>query len=173
MAETGRNRSINRKKCQLKELEQQLEDSTTTMHAVYKELRQMLLLRKKTQLLSPLAQQRVLSDLDARLFALQRHRSEPNKGELSQAREEANVDSLTCLHNVSGQEVSVWLDQSHLGDHVHTLVNLLDGQTWSLESEYDKSRPSSCLDPRGIEIQVPAYGYLWLAAHRGDFTAKA
>jgi len=91
VAETGRARTINRRKWDVDELARRLDDPATVAHRVFGELTHRLRIRAGQPAFAPERSQRVL-DLDPRLFAVQRGRDER---------------AVICLHNVSAESVAV------------------------------------------------------------------
>lgn len=94
--ETGRNRTINRQKCDRGMLEEELNDPSSLRSRVFKRYTQLLKLRSASAAFHPHSSQQIL-DYGAPLFALLR--ISPNEGE-----------RVLCLHNVSPQPCVVTLN---------------------------------------------------------------
>jgi sucrose phosphorylase len=90
---TGRNRTINRQKFDLSTLENELEDSASLRHRVFRPYAQLLRARGASSAFHPHGSQQVL-DCGKTIFALLR--CSPDGGE-----------RVLCLHNVSGQSQHV------------------------------------------------------------------
>ena len=110
VTETGRARSINRRKWREDELVRQLDDPSSAAHRVFDELTSRLRARAGHPAFHPDQPQKVL-DLDPRLFALQR-------GDGEQA--------VVCLHNVSSEGVE--LQRSHLPGSGQVWHDILTGK---------------------------------------------
>lgn len=95
VAQTGRNRTINRQKFMRNELEQELEDATSIRARVFTQYSALLRLRKTLPVFHPAAAQEV-HDFGATIFAVKRTTGDGV--------------ALLALHNVSGQEVECPLD---------------------------------------------------------------
>ena len=94
--QTSRNRTINREKCQLDELQNELADSNSLRSMVFAHYSQLLLVRRNSSAFHPHGMQNVL-DIHSSIFAIER--VSPNK--------KAHV---LCLHNVSAQEITFSTD---------------------------------------------------------------
>ena len=90
--QTGRNRTINRQKCQFEELQSQLADEDSLRSKVFSKYTQLLTARRTTSAFDPHSRQNVL-DLHPAVFAVERI---PPDGSTN----------VLCLHNVSRQAVS-------------------------------------------------------------------
>ncbi|WP_088043459.1 alpha-amylase family glycosyl hydrolase [Bacillus sp. EAC] len=88
---TGMNRSINRQKYILEEIEKELNNQETLRHKVFKELTNIIRVRKEEALFHPNAKMEVL-ELGDKIFALKRVK---------------DSESLVVLHNLSNDEVQV------------------------------------------------------------------
>jgi sucrose phosphorylase len=114
--QTGRQRSINRQKCDLASLESALADSASLRSRVFRGYAQLLRARTATPAFHPHGAQQVIHQAGApAVFALLR--IAPEGG-----------DRVVCLHNVSGQPQPAQLDAraSQLG-RVAGLTDLVDG----------------------------------------------
>jgi glycosidase len=100
VAQTGRARTINRHKWDLRSLEAALAEPGHPTAVVFRELSRRLRIRRKCRALRPGSLQEVLT-LDDRLFAVRR-------GSAAQ--------QLLCLHNVSGETITLELDARMKGD---------------------------------------------------------
>jgi len=89
--QTGRNRTINREKCQLDQLQNELADDKSLRSKVFTRYRQLLTARSNTPAFHPHGTQNIL-DLHPAVFAVERI----SPDEKSRA---------WCLHNVSTQEI--------------------------------------------------------------------
>ena len=96
VVETGRNRTINRRKFDRSHLEAELEDPNSVAHRVYDGYRRLLEYRTSEACFHPAGAQRVL-DCNPALFILLR--SSPN-----------GADRMLCIHNVSGSGQSCLID---------------------------------------------------------------
>jgi len=90
--QTGRNRTINREKCQFNELQNQLADETTLRYKVFTRYAALLKVRSSTPAFHPHGKQNIL-DLHSSVFAVERISPD----------EKSHV---LCLHNASGETVS-------------------------------------------------------------------
>ena len=88
---TGRNRTINREKCQLSDLQRELADENSLRGKVYRAYRKLLKARSSTPAFHPHGSQKVL-DLHPSVFAIERVSPDGNS-------------CVLCLHNVSAAEV--------------------------------------------------------------------
>ena len=90
--QTGRNRTINREKCQLDELQNQLADANSLRSKVFTKYSQLLKMRSNSSAFDPHGKQNIV-DLHPSVFALERISPD---GETH----------ILCLHNVSQQTVT-------------------------------------------------------------------
>ncbi len=90
--QTGRNRTINREKCDLHSLQRELADSKSLRARVFARYRQLLSARRSSSAFHPHGRQKVL-DLHSAVFALER--VSPNE-----------KSRVLCLHNVSAQKTT-------------------------------------------------------------------
>ncbi|MBA3925654.1 alpha-amylase family glycosyl hydrolase [Listeria rustica] len=91
VAETGHNRSINRKKYPISEIEMGLADEKTLMHRTFEGIKEMIQVRKTQGLFHPNVPMEVV-DLGKEIFAIRRV--------------DASGDSVLALHNLSDQPIS-------------------------------------------------------------------
>jgi glucosylglycerate phosphorylase len=119
--QTGRNRTINREKCQLNEIRSQLEDENSLRAKVFGRYRSLLLARKSSPAFHPHGSQTIL-DLHPAVFAVER--TSPD-----------GSSRVLCLHNVSGEKCS-------FAAHVEGSTDLFTGQL--------ASGPTITLDPYQI-----------------------
>ncbi|WP_430534732.1 alpha-amylase family glycosyl hydrolase [Listeria rocourtiae] len=91
VAETGHNRSINRKKYPLSEIEVGLADEKTLMHRTFEGIKELIQVRKGQTLFHPNVPMEVV-DLGKEIFAIKRVG--------------ASGDSILVVHNLSNQSVS-------------------------------------------------------------------
>jgi sucrose phosphorylase len=94
--QTGRARSINREKFQLRELEHKLKDESSRQAKVLKAYTHILKVRKDQPAFTPLAAQQILN-IDPRIFSLLRYT-------------DGKDDRILCLINISDQEVELTID---------------------------------------------------------------
>jgi glucosylglycerate phosphorylase len=89
--QTGRNRTINREKCQLDQLQNELADKNSLRSKVFTHYRQLLLARRNTPAFHPHGNQKIL-DLHPSVFAIERISPDEKS-------------RVLCLHNVSEKQV--------------------------------------------------------------------
>lgn len=124
VAETGRNRTINRRKFQRAELEAELADPESIPHQVFTRYRDLLRVRTAEPAFHPNGGQQVI-DLHPALFSF--IRSAPDGG-----------SQVICIHNVSGNAVPVEIDLKALGlTPGQALVDLIGGERYQVD---DKGR---------------------------------
>jgi sucrose phosphorylase len=117
VAETGRNRTINRQKFDRARLETELADPGSLRSQVYTAYRTLLRARAVEPAFDPYGEQRVL-DVGAGVFALLRLAPEGGA-------------PVLCLHNVSDQTQTVRLGVSEIGSRLGVWVDLLTGEEQS------------------------------------------
>ncbi|KMT62927.1 alpha-amylase family glycosyl hydrolase [Paenilisteria newyorkensis] len=91
VAQTGHNRSINRKKYPISEIETGLADDKTLMHRTFEGIKEMIQVRKTQALFHPNVPMEVV-DLGKEIFAIRRV--------------DASGNSILVLHNLSDQPIS-------------------------------------------------------------------
>jgi glycosidase len=91
--QTGRNRTINRKKCQLDELQNKLADNNSMRAKVFTRFRKLLLARSSSPAFHPHGMQNIL-DVHPSVFAIERISPDGKSHAL-------------CLHNVCAQEITL------------------------------------------------------------------
>lgn len=91
VAQTGHNRSINRKKYPISEIETGLADDKTLMHRTFEGIKEMIQVRKPQALFHPNVPMEVV-DLGKEIFAIRRV--------------DASGNSILVLHNLSDQPIS-------------------------------------------------------------------
>jgi sucrose phosphorylase len=143
VALTGRNRTINRQKLDLAELEARLADPHSLRSAVFNRLAGLLIARAGHPAFHPYGTQHVL-ELDDKLFALLR--SSPD-----------GRQSVLCVHNVSADIVLANIDPRSLPFSVG--ANLLDLIT---RASYARDQIQS--------LSLSPYQVLWLAATSSRLT---
>ena len=117
VAQTGRNRTINRQKFGRAELEAELADTHSIRHQVFSAYTHLLRQRAAHPAFHPHGQQQVIFE-DEALFILFRRSPDGRK-------------QVLCLHNVSGQEQSC-----HLGDDLSgPLIDLVSGERYNATDE--------------------------------------
>jgi len=122
VAQTGRNRTINRRKFQRAELEAELADPNSIAHQVFTRYRELLRVRTAEPAFHPNGGQQVI-DLHPALFAF--IRSAPDGG-----------SQVLCIHNVSDDEVAVEIDLKALGlTPGQALVDLVGGERYEMDDE--------------------------------------
>ncbi|MCC6188639.1 MAG: sugar phosphorylase [Anaerolineales bacterium] len=137
VAQTGRNRTINRQKLDLEALRAELGTAGHRRQAVYHRFAQLLRARASTPAFHPLGGQRVLDCGEAILALL---RVSPS----AQAR-------ALCLHNVSVQAQRLSLDLAGLDWGAARARDLLDGRVLAGDNN------------RRLEVTLDPYGVAWLA----------
>jgi sucrose phosphorylase len=115
VAQTGRNRTINRQKLDRAQLERELADPASVRHQVSAAYRRLLRARAADPAFHPYGRQRVLT-LDEGVFALLR--TSPGDG-----------SRVVCLHNVSDQTRTVQLRPDELDLQAGTWRDLISGET--------------------------------------------
>jgi sucrose phosphorylase len=90
--QTGRNRTINREKCQIDKLKNELADENSLRSKVFTRYRQLLLARRSTPAFHPHGKQKIL-DVHPSVFAVERISPEEKS-------------RVLCLHNVCPTQVS-------------------------------------------------------------------
>ncbi len=90
--QTGRNRTINREKCQLDELQNELEDEDSLRSKVFTRYSQLLKARSSSSAFHPHGTQKIL-DVHPSVFAVERISPDGESRAL-------------CLHNVSAKEIT-------------------------------------------------------------------
>jgi sucrose phosphorylase len=119
LEETGRARTINRKKFQLAALEKELGDKSSRAAKILESYSHFLEVRQGQPSFKPLASQQILN-IDKRLFSLLRHLDD---GE----------ESILCLVNISNQEVDLSIEILGI-DPKSSWEDLLTGQEFTLSS---------------------------------------
>ena len=105
--QTGRNRTINREKCDLDSLQRELADPQSLRARVFTRFRQLLSARSSSPAFHPHGTQKVL-DVHPSVFALER--SSPDQ-----------KSRVLCLHNVSPQRINI-------STHYGSALDLFTGQ---------------------------------------------
>jgi sucrose phosphorylase len=91
--QTGRNRTINREKCQLDELQNELADENSLRAKVFSRYCQLLKARSSSPAFHPHGTQKIV-DLHPSIFAVERISPDKNS-------------RMLCLHNVSAEKVVI------------------------------------------------------------------
>ncbi len=133
VAQTGRNRTINRQKFERSTLERALADPGSLRHQVFAAYRRLLHARTADPAFHPLGRQRVLFLTEA-VFALLR--TAP-----------AGDSHVLCLHNVSGRPQSISLSSALRGISSEAWRDLLSGEICEGGAE---------------QISLPPYAVRWL-----------
>ncbi len=137
VAQTGRNRTINREKLDVAALDEHLADPHHLRHIVFQRFAQLLRARSSSRAFHPLGQQTVLN-LGEGVFALLR----------------ASPDGSTravCLHDVGGAGATVRLDLSDLHWGTNAARDLVDGRGLSADNA------------GWLSVPLAPYGVVWLA----------
>jgi len=116
---TGRARSINRKKFQLKNFEKELKNKSTRTSQVFDAYTHYLKIRKEQRAFNPLSPQEIL-EIDQRVFALLRSTAD-------------GTESVLCLINISDQDISLSMDKK-IGDPNSVWIDLLAGNRYKFNS---------------------------------------
>jgi sucrose phosphorylase len=135
IARTGRNRSINRQKFDRSALEQALADPASLRSRVLAAYRHLLQARGSQPAFHPYGQQQVLH-LHERVFSLLRISPQGDKRTL-------------CLHNVSGQALSIETSVEGILPQASTCRDLLTAEAYPLESGR-------------LVLSLPPYAVRWL-----------
>ena len=90
--QTGRNRTINREKCDLEKLQSELADTNSLRAKVFARYRQLLLARSSSSAFHPHGVQNI-QDIHPAVFAVERISTD-------------KISHVLCLHNVSAQEIA-------------------------------------------------------------------
>jgi sucrose phosphorylase len=135
VADTGRARSVNRRKFQRAELERELADPRTVRYRVFQAYRALLQARASQPAFHPEGAQRVLS-LHEGVFALLR--TSPD-----------GQHRVLCLHNASPMAAEVALVPAALDTRPGTWRDLLSGDELTAEGD-------------GTALELEPYGVVWL-----------
>jgi sucrose phosphorylase len=135
VAQTGRNRTINREKLDTDTLEQELSDPHSLRHQVFDAYRHLLDARAAEPAFHPHGAQLVL-DLDRHVFALLR--TSPD-----------NRSRVLCIHNVSDQARPLCLDPTEFDTPAGIWRDLLTDHTYELGQD-------------STTLSLPPYAVLWL-----------
>jgi glycosidase len=137
VAQTGRNRTINRQKLDRASLERELADPTSLRHRVFTSYAALLRARATEPAFHPFGEQRVLA-LDRGVFAVLRIAPEGGR-------------RVLCLNNVSASERRVSVAAVDLEAGGGPWFDLLTGKTYSLERDV-------------LSVELPPYAVCWLRA---------
>jgi sucrose phosphorylase len=135
VAQTGRNRTINRQKFDRAHLERELADPGSVRSRVFAAYRDLLHARASEAAFHPLGRQKVL-DAGEGVFALLRVAGQ-------------GKSRVFCLHNVSGEPQVVHLRQEDLGAPTSVLRDLISGEEISMGGE-------------GFSLALSPYTVSWL-----------
>ena len=139
---TGVNRTINRKKFRMEELEKEMADETSLVRRVFDGYIKMLNVRRKEKVFNPLSSQRILTTEGA-VFGLLRYVD--------------LKDGVICLNNTSPNRLDVKLSLSELG-----LENVSDGITLNFKDLLSqRNYPLSVVDG-SLSVELGGYDTLWL-----------
>lgn len=103
VAETNHNRTINRRKWQLSEVNERLDTPDHSAHQVFEKLKTLISIRRSFHAFDPGAQQEALS-IDPRIFALKRTNLIASS-------------KMLCLFNLSGETIHLTHEQLGLENH--------------------------------------------------------
>jgi sucrose phosphorylase len=134
LAQTGRNRTINRQKLDRTILEQQIGDPRSLRHQVFHAYRHLLDVRAAEPAFHPHGSQQVI-ELDERIFSLLR--TSPGRDR-----------RVLCVHNVSGQVLSLPICPASLKLPAGKWRDLLSGREYNIDG--------------GAELTLQPYAVLWL-----------
>lgn len=134
---TGRTRTINRRRWHLDELTPILDDQNSAAHVVFNTLRKRLALRRSLPAFHPDTRQ-LIFDLDDSLLALQRHSSD-------------GLQVITCLYNFTPVAKTVALKNIGLDDCLQA----------DLKDLITEDTPRGAIDSPA-SVVVAAYGCYWL-----------
>ena len=121
LAQTGRNRTINRQKLDRTGLEQQMRDPHTVRHQVFRNYRRLLAARASEPAFHPYGDQQVL-ELDERIFSLLRTSCD-------------REHRVLCAHNVSNQVQSLPIRPAELSLPAGQWRDLISGHVYNVEEE--------------------------------------
>lgn len=138
-AETGRARSLNRRKFDADELETVLADETRHEGRIFDGIRHLLRVRRKEQAFHPEGEQKVL-DLGEKIFALLR--TPPDSGR-----------PVLCIQNISSRALSVTIDESLFPGFGGICRDLITGEVYGTAGG-------------AAEIALAPYRTFWLAAEK-------
>jgi sucrose phosphorylase len=134
LAQTGRNRTINRQKLDRTVLEQQIGDPHSLRHQVFRAYRRLLDARASEPAFHPQGDQQVL-ELDERIFSLLRTSPDGDR-------------RVLCLHNVSDQVQTLPICPAELDLPAGKWRDLISGQEYKVEDE--------------ATLPLQPYAVLWL-----------
>ena len=140
VAQTGQNRSINRQKLELAQVEQDLDDPNSRTALVYRGLIRLQRARAASAAFNPYGPQLVL-ELGNAVFGLMRIAPD-------------GMEIALCLHNVSSESQSVLLDVSQMGLPEGQWLDLITGEKFTLDSQTD--------------LILKDYQVLWLVPFKGE-----
>jgi glycosidase len=141
VAQTGRNRTINRQKLDRAELERALADPASLRHQVFAAYRRLLQARASQPSFHPYGGQRVVT-LNEAVFALLRAARDGNS-------------HVLCLHNVSDRVQSVHLLPAELGLTAGNWLDLLSGEVHAVGQDGGRN---------GWTLSLPPYAVRWIRA---------
>jgi glycosidase len=141
VAQTGRNRTINRQKLDRAELERALADPASLRHQVFAAYRRLLQARASQPSFHPYGGQRVVT-LNEAVFALLRAARDGNS-------------HVLCLHNVSDRVHSVHLLPAELGLTAGNWLDLLSGEVHAVGQDGGRN---------GWTLSLPPYAVRWIRA---------
>jgi glycosidase len=135
VAETGRNRSINRRKLEAALVEAELAQAGSLRRLVFERYRRLLLARARSRAFHPLGRQQVLY-LGEAVFALAREAPDGSARAI-------------CLHNVSGTKQQVAVSLRALGWDAPAVRDLVDGHAQFVDNGQSR-------------VGLRPYGVAWL-----------
>ena len=119
--ETGRARSINRKKFHLEDIEKALSDEKSRTYQVFESYLHFLKVRKEQGSFNPLAPQEIL-EIDERVFGLLRFSDD-------------GTERVLCLINISSESFTISVNKG-INKHASGWIDLLSGENYTVDSIY-------------------------------------
>ncbi len=139
---TGVNRTINRKKFKMEELERELADENSLVRRVFDGYTRMLGVRRRERVFNPLSSQKILKTEGA-VFGVFRY---TDTGE-----------AVVCLNNTSSKEVEVSIALSELG-----LENVSEGKVLGFKDLLSQRVYQLGVRGNSLVLKLDAYDTLWL-----------
>ncbi len=139
---TGVNRTINRKKFKMEELERELADENSLVRRVFDGYTRMLGVRRRERVFNPLSSQKILKTEGA-VFGVFRY---TDTGE-----------AVVCLNNTSSKEVEVSIALSELG-----LENVSEGKVLGFKDLLSQRVYQLGVTGNSLVLKLDAYDTLWL-----------
>ena len=134
---TGRARTINREKLDMKKLVSELEEKDSIRHAVFNGYATLLRARKSHPAFHPNGGQSIL-DIDDKVFAVMRSSRDGN-------------EALLCLQNIQATEVALALNIVEMGlERCKIIRDILSGNLFAVEKDT-------------LRVTLAPFAVLWLA----------